>query len=174
VRIKKIQKFWNEEALKNEVFVDSGEVAVCQGTGMLIASAIGSCVVVTVYDPFSCVGGMAHVMLPWASRDPHLSNRTKYAEDAMKELMRKMADYKTDLSLLKLCLIGGGNLLGDGHDDIGADISRSLIEIITRMGIKPIAMELGGLQRRSCALCVSSGRVTFTVGNSAHRTLMAI
>ena len=163
---------YNEKALVNEIFVNSGEVAACQGTGMLIASAIGSCVVVTVYKPYSCVAGMAHVMLPWACRDPDLSDRTKYAEDAMKELMGKMTNYKANLDSLKLCLIGGGNLLGNDHDDIGAEISRSLLEILNRIGINPVAMELGGVQRRSCALCAVSGRVTYTVGDSNQRTLM--
>lgn len=156
---------------KNEIFVDSGEIAICHGTGVLIANAIGSCVVVTAYDPCLCVGGMAHVMLPWASTDWNLAGKTKYAEDAMRELFRKMAVYTANVNSLEICLVGGGNLLGDGHDDIGADISQSIIEILNEMNIKPVAMELGGVQRRSCTLCVASGRVTFTVGDSASLTL---
>ena len=158
--------------MKDEIFVNTGEVAVCQREGVLIASAIGSCVVVTAYEPYLRVGGMAHVMLPGGSRAPNLVNKTKYAEDAMKELMRKMADYKASLDSLKLCLIGGGNLLGNGHDDIGTEISQSLREILSKIGINPVAMELGGVQRRGCSLCVASGRVTYTLGDSDQRTLM--
>ena len=172
MRIKRNTKFWNEKDLKNEIYVNTGEVEVCQSEGVLIATAIGSCVVVTVYEPYLCVGGMAHVMLPWASRDRDLSDRTKYAEDAIKELMGKIANYKANVDALKLCLIGGGNLLGNDHDDIGAEISRSLLEILGRIDINPVALELGGAHRRSCALYVASGRVTYTIGDSDQLTLM--
>jgi len=72
---------------------------------------------------------------------------------------------------LFICLIGGGNLLGEGHDSPGPETARSLVEILDKMGIRPVATELGGTQRRSCALDISFGRVTYTVGDSAGRTL---
>jgi len=37
--------------------VNSGDVTACKGEGVLRASAIGSCVVVTAYDPDSGVEG---------------------------------------------------------------------------------------------------------------------
>ena len=156
---------------EKEVFVDSGDVDVCQGAGVLLASAIGSCVVVTVYDPNLYVGGMAHVMLPWASPYSDRSTKTKYAEQAMQELLRRMTDCKANRDRLDLCLIGGGNLLGDGHEDLSIEIAQSLLQIFDRMGIKPVASELGGTQRRSCSLDVASGCVKFTVGDSMQRTL---
>jgi len=157
--------------MKIAVFVNSGEVEVCQGDGVLRAGAIGSCVVVTGYDPDSRVGGMAHVMLPGVSRDPNPSVRTKYAENALQEMARKMSDLGASEAGLHVCLIGGGNLLGDGHDSLGQEIAWSVAEVLRRMRIEPVAMELGGTQRRNCTLDIASGRVTFTVGDSTERTL---
>jgi chemotaxis protein CheD len=157
--------------MKDEVSVDSGEVGACKGDGILRASAIGSCVVVTVYDPDSRVGSMAHVMLPGTSRDRDPSGGTKYAEDAMREMMRKMAALGAKPAGLCACLIGGGNVLGDGHDSPGPETVRSLAEILRRMHIEPVAMEVGGTERRSCTLDVASGRVMYTVGDSTERTL---
>jgi chemotaxis protein CheD len=156
---------------EKEVYVNSGEVEVLQGGGVLKASAIGSCVVVTVYDPHYRVGGMAHVMLPWASADHSLPTNTKYAEGAMQELMRKMANCKINKDGLDLCLVGGGNLLGKGHENLGMEIARSVNEILRRFGIKPVASELGGTLRRSCSLDVASGCVNFTVGDSIQHML---
>lgn len=153
--------------------VDSGEVKVCQGDGVLLASAIGSCVAVTCYEGALCVGGMAHVMLPGASRDPNRSDRTKYAEDALSELVQKMSALGAGETGLHVCLVGGGNLLGSGHDNLGQEIVLSIVEILGRMGIEPAATDLGGTQRRSCTLDVACGRVTFTVGDSARRLLWA-
>jgi len=157
--------------MKNEISVNSGEVGVCKGEGVLRASAIGSCVVVAVFIPDCRIGGMAHVMLPGASRDRDPSGRTRYAEDAMQEMMRKMADLGTKESRIYACLIGGGNLLGDDHYSPGPEIVQSLAEILRRMSITPVAMEVGGTQRRSCSLDVGCGRVTYTVGDSTERTL---
>jgi chemotaxis protein CheD len=160
--------------VKNEVFVDSGEVKVCKGEGVLHAGAIGSCVVVAAYDPDCRVGGMAHVMLPGVSRDRDPAGRTKYAEHAVQEMMQKMVDLGSKEARLYVCLIGGGNLLGDGHDSPGAETVRSLAEILHRMRIEPVVMEVGGIQRRSCTLDVHRGRVSCTIGDSAQRKLWEV
>jgi len=154
-----------------EIFVNSGEAKACRGEGILQASAIGSCVAVAAYDPDSAVGGMAHVMLPGESPGPDPSVKTKYAKDAVEEMMQMMSNLGAMEARIHVCLIGGGNVLGDGHDSPGPDIVRSLIEILGKKGITPIAMEVGGMQRRSCALHVARGRVTYTVGDSEQRTL---
>jgi len=156
---------------RSEVSVSSGEVKACRGQGLFRATAIGSCVVVTAYDPDSGVGGMAHVMLPGAWRDRDSSRKTRYAEDAIPEMMRKMADLGIAEPRVQACLIGGGNVLGDDHDSPGPEIIRSLMEILARRGITPVAREVGGTQRRSCALDVARGRVTYTIGDSVQRTL---
>jgi len=157
--------------MKHEVFVNFGEVEACRENGVLRASAIGSCVVVTGYDVDFCVGGMAHVMLPGASRAPNPSDRTKYAEDAIQEMMRKMEALGAKAARLSVCLVGGGNVLSDGHDSLGPEIVQSLIAILGEKGIAPVAMEVGGTQRRSCSLDVSCGRVTYTIGDSVERML---
>jgi len=157
--------------MNNECSVDSGEVAACRGDGILRAGAIGSCVVVTAYDPDAGVGGMAHVLLPGASRDPDPSVRTKYAEDAIQELMRKISALGAREERLRVCLVGGGNVLGPGHDSPGPEIVISLTKILGRMCIEPVATEVGGAQRRSCSLDVASGQVTYTVGDSERLTL---
>ncbi len=157
--------------MNNESSVDSGEVKACRGEGILRAGAIGSCVVVTAYDPDARVGGMAHVMLPGVSRDPGSPDKTKYAEDAFEEMMRKLAALGASEARLRVCLVGGGNVLGPGHHSPGPQILRSIAEILGRMHLVPVATEAGGDQRRSCSLDTASGRVTYTVGDSRSMTL---
>ena len=157
--------------MKDEVSVSSGEVKACKGDGILRASAIGSCVVVAAVDPGAGVGGMAHVMLPGPScgRDP--SSRTRYAEDAVEEMMRQMAALGADEARARACLVGGANVLGDGHGSPGPEVVRSLAEILGSTGITTVAEEVGGTLRRTCSLDVARGRVTYTVGDSEPRTL---
>lgn len=152
--------------MKDEVSVSSGEVKACRRKGILRASAIGSCVVVAAYDPGSGVGAIAHVMLPGASCGQDPSRKTRYAEDAIQEMMRQMAALGAEPARAHACLIGGGNVFGDGYDSPGPEIIRSLTEILGRKGITPVAMEVGGTQRRSGALDVARGCVTYTIGDS--------
>jgi len=76
----KLQDFKMRQPIENEIFANSGEVKIRQPEGVLIASAIGSCVVVTVYDPYLCTGGMAHAMLPWATNGTY-PNLLRFVED---------------------------------------------------------------------------------------------
>lgn len=157
--------------MTSEESVNTGEVKVSKGGGILRASAIGSCVVVAMYDPVSRVGGMAHVMLPGVSRDQGPSKETRYAEEAVEETVRKMERLGAEQSRLCACLVGGANLLGDGRESPGADIVRSLIESLGRRKIAVAAEEVGGTHRRSCSLNAGVGRVTCTIGDSEQRTL---
>ncbi len=157
--------------MNDEVSVSSGEVKACKGDGILRASAIGSCVLVAAVDPGAGVGGMAHVMLPGASCGRHPSRGTRYAEDAVREMMRQMAALGADETRVRACLIGGANVLGHGHGSPGPEIIRSLTEILGRTGITTVAEDVGGTLRRSGVLDVARRRVTYTVGNSKPRTL---
>ena len=154
-----------------EISVDSGEVAVARGASVLRANAIGSCVVVVAYDPNAGVGAMAHVMLPGTAPDRGDTNRTRYAGDAIEEMMRRMAALGAAANGMNVCLVGGAYILGEGQDSPGPEIVESLNTILHGHGIVPVATEVGGTQRRSCSLDVASGRLTYTVGDSGPQTL---
>lgn len=157
--------------MDRDISVDSGEVAATQGAAVLRAMAIGSCVVAAAYDTNTGIGGMAHVMLPGTSPHGAGTNRTRYAGDAIEEMLRRMTALGAATNGMSVCLVGGGNILGGGHDSPGPEIVQSLIAILGEKGIVPVAMEVGGTQRRSCSLDVSCGRVTYTIGDSVERTL---
>ena len=153
--------------------ISTGDVKISSGEVCLRASALGSCVAVTLHDPACAAGAMAHVMLPGASRGRASaeSKRTRYADDAVAELLRLMTNMDADTSRATLCLVGGANVLGKDHDTLGLDIVRSLTDIFAHHGIVPVATETGGTLRRSCTLDVATGRVTFTVGDSEEKLL---
>jgi chemotaxis protein CheD len=155
------------------VDVPTGEVAARRGAAVLQASAIGSCVVVAAFDRASRVGGMAHAMLPGSAPRGQSVCKTKYAEDAVTELVRMMAGLGADATRTETCLVGGGDIVGDGAG-LGDGIARSVTEALRREGMAPVAAEVGGTQRRSCSLDVASGRVTYTVGDSGHQTLWKV
>jgi chemotaxis protein CheD len=153
-----------------ELFVDTGEVRVCRGTSILHAGAIGSCVVITAYDPDSRVGGMAHVLLPGASPAGQAGLRTRYAVDALQDLLAAMLREGASMPPI-VCLVGGANVLGDAEQSPGPDISRTLVSRLTELGITPAAVDLGGRVRRRCSLWIAEGRVVYAVGDGEERLL---
>lgn len=154
-----------------EESVNTGEVEARKGEGILRASAIGSCVVVAAYDSIGAVGGMAHIMLPGRSPDWDSRSKLRYAENAVGEMMRKIVALGAQEDRICACLVGGANVLGDGHDTPGPEIVESLNAILDGHGIVPVATELGGAQRRSCSLDVACGCVTYTIGDSGQQVL---
>ena len=152
------------------VDVHTGDVAARRGDGVLQASAIGSCVVVAAFDRAAGVGGMAHVMLPGAAPHGRSVCRMKYAEDAVTELARMMAELGADATRTEVCLVGGGDIIGDGAG-LGREIAGSVREAVRKRGMSVVAAEVGGTARRSARLDVSTGRVTCTVGDSTEWTL---
>jgi len=130
-----------------ELLVDTGEVEVCRGDQGIKANALGSCVAVTAFDPESGVAGMAHVMLPGISPDQDPSKRTRYAQDAIDEMLRKSTELGADVAKLQVCLVGGVNVLGEGHVSPGPGIVDSVTDILGKMGISPVASDVGGEQR---------------------------
>ncbi len=57
-----------------EHFIGIGQAYVDSGNAVFVARALGSCIAVAVYSPFTKVGGMAHVLLP---RSNHKDMRKK-------------------------------------------------------------------------------------------------
>ena len=47
-----------------EHFVGIGQAYIDSGNALFVARALGSCIAVAIYSPFTKVGGMAHVLLP--------------------------------------------------------------------------------------------------------------
>lgn len=156
-----------------KVHVNTGEVKALKSGGVLHADAIGSCVVVTAHDPTSLAGGMAHVMLPGDSSGESPREGFRYSRRALVELIRATTELGSDWRRIQVCLVGGGNMLGDEYYNPGPEIVQSLTETFEKMELDVAAMDVGGARRRSCALDVGTGSVVFTVGDSPPQTLWA-
>lgn len=73
------------------VKVAMADLNVAGPNGILRTTGLGSCVGLTLYDPVTKIGGMAHVMLPSSAiaREGQL-NLAKYADTALPILLNKM------------------------------------------------------------------------------------
>lgn len=157
--------------IKKTVDVSTGEVRVSDEGIVLKSDGIGSCVVITAYEPKKKLGAMAHVMLPGKSPKNYDQPKTKYAHDAINELLAQLASFGAEAKDLQVCLIGGGNVLKRSDDTICRDNIGSVTETLKSRNIKISAESLGGIQRRSAILDIERGCVYYTEGDSKAEIL---
>ena len=74
----------------NIIYTNTGEVKTGRRNEILKSSGIGSCVVIAAYHPGKKVGVMAHVMLPGVAPERNDIQRTRYAADAIDEVIERM------------------------------------------------------------------------------------
>ena len=157
--------------MKKIIDVQTGELNTGKEEVILRSAGIGSCVVIAAYDPGKKTGALAHVMLPGCSPADNASQKTRYAADAVEEMISRMAQLGTDMDDLEVILVGGGNVLKRDDDTICDDNIKSVIDILTKKGIRIKAKSVGGTVRRTVSLDIEKGRVYCTEGDSAERLL---
>lgn len=149
--------------------VDTGEIKVRGNRGILKAAALGSCVAVLAFDPQAKTGGLSHIMLPGSS--PSKIRDTKYAPDAMCELIDRMVFAGADKKNIYVGIIGGANVLRRKMDTIGEDNYKSILSIIKKNKFKIKGISFGGEIRRSATLDIKTGTMYYTIGDGKERVL---
>ncbi|HHE37811.1 MAG TPA: hypothetical protein ENL20_04480 [Candidatus Cloacimonetes bacterium] len=157
--------------MKKIIYAQTGEVKSGKKDTILRSSAIGSCLAIAAYDKNIQVGALAHVMLPGKAPEHKKNQKTRYAADALDELIRKMDLLGSKEKNIEVCLAGGANVLKKKDDTINRININSVEEVLKKRKIKVKARSLGGTERRSITLNVETGCVRYTVGNGAEKLL---
>ncbi len=139
----------------------TGEVDIGKSGDVLDSSALGSCIVICVYSFNKKVGGMAHVMLPGYAPESENEKKTKYAGNAIEELLSKMTSCEVDINNSEICLVGGANVLKESDSMIAKNNLDSIIEILREKSVKVSAQAVGGTTRRTATLNIEHGSVFF-------------
>ena len=150
----------------------TGEVKTAKDNTIFQSKAIGSCVVIAGYDTKEMVGAMAHVMLPGVSPEKNSGPRTRYAANAIEEMIGMMIRLGTDRENIEVCLVGGANVLKREDDTICQANIDSVIEILHKEGIKIKAKYLGGFERMSVSLDTEKSKVFHSVGDGTDDLLL--
>ena len=140
-----------------------GEMAVTKGSGKLCASGIGSCVIVTLYDPTHRVAGLAHALLPPSPRprdEKSSTGDTKYVDTAIDAMLERMLAYGTKKKNLEAKIVGGANMFAAFQSNVGRGNVAAARAKLEAEGIELVGESVGGNVGRSVELCVASGILT--------------
>lgn len=156
--------------MKHIADVSIGQVVVTKEKIVLRCLALGSCIGIAAYDAKEKTGGMAHIMLP--DRAPAKAvEKTRYAANAIDDMIGQMAKMGSRPSGIDVCLVGGGNVLGRADDTICQSNIESAKRILESKGIVIQASSLGGTKRKSVLLDIDNGRISYTEGDEKQKVL---
>jgi chemotaxis protein CheD len=153
------------------VNVSTGELKVGRKGEILKSTAIGSCVVVAAYDSGKKIGVMAHVMLPGRAPKNGYGESTRYAADALDEMISRMTIKGANLCDLGVCLVGAGNVLKKQDDTVCKNNIDSITQLLKDKNIPVRAVVLGGTERKSISLDIESGSIYYTEGDREEKML---
>ncbi len=161
----------NEAQSEGTICVLTGEVKASKEKVKFNVPAIGSCVVVAAYDVKTGVSAVAHIMLPGVSPPKSYTPHTRYAFNAIEELMTKMDELGSNTENVEVCVVGGSNVLKRKDDTICQSNINSVFHILQAKNIKIKATSVGGTERRSIFFDTKNGQVYHSTGNEDDKLL---
>ena len=141
--------------------ISMSDMKVAKNDGVLRSSGIGSCVVITLFDPVVRVGALAHPMLAKNISDTtdHSLRFVDKAIDAMISALERMGARK---SQLEAKIVGGANMFkvfDKNPDSIGLQNAEVAKKKLDKEGIKIVANDTGGNVGRSVVFDLKTGLV---------------
>ncbi len=146
----------------SQVIVGIADFAVGIGDLMLVTVGLGSCVAIVLHDAESCVGAMAHVLLPHAAHTRGEQALGKVASSAVPAMLSRMRSEGAK-GEVRARLVGGASmfapLLPQGAMGIGARNVQACRLACAHHGIPIVGEAVGGERGRSVHFDVRTGQL---------------
>jgi chemotaxis protein CheD len=140
---------------------------------VIVTLGLGSCVGITLYDPITHIGGMAHIMLPTCPNNIPVTNRAKFADLAIGDLLLKVLKMGASRPKLQAKLAGGAHMFSKvmGNDilKVGERNAATSKEVLQNLRIPVIFEDTGGTHGRTIELNTANGQLTIkTIGKGVR------
>lgn len=127
--------------------VGMADLNVCPYPDAITTLGLGSCVGVALYDPTNKCGGLAHVMLPDSTAIRNNSNKAKFADTGIEELIKQMESQGASRRRMTAKLAGGAQMFAFSNTSDMVRIGERNVEAckkkLAELGIKVIAEDTG-------------------------------
>lgn len=160
----------NTENSLNRIFLLPGEYCVVSEPTR-IATLLGSCIAVCLWDRWKKVAGMNHFLLPTGPQGNCSS--TRYGDVAIDSLMKSIAQLGSKPKNLKAQIFGGGAVV-EHLTSVSSNIGEKNIKLaqsrLAEHGIRIAHQDIGGDQARKIYLDSTTGEVTVKMIAMSHNT----
>lgn len=135
------------EKMESIVKVRMADYAICSVPQKITTIGLGSCVGIVVYDSGSKVCGMLHAMLPDSKKIRNNSNRSKFVDSGMEDMLQMLVQAGANKRRLMAKMAGGAKMF-DFIDDnentsIGYQNVQATKQILEQLGIPLVAEDTG-------------------------------
>jgi chemotaxis protein CheD len=157
-----------------ETMVRMGELVATASAGdVLVSLGLGSCIGLALLDRRVGVAGLAHVVLP--DSDGHkASNRFKFADHAVPELISRVIGLGARPTRLEAVLVGGASMFAvtGSSLEVGQRNDAAVREILAAKRIPVLAAATGGKKGRTIRVDTATGGVTVKEAGAAETQLL--
>jgi chemotaxis protein CheD len=148
---------------ENIIEVRMGELCVQASPSRLVTRALGSCLGITLYNPFKKIGAMAHPMLPDINKARQNTNPSRYVNYVIGKMVVELEKMGSTRSQLIAKLFGGARMFSFITADSILNVGEKNIVIartvLNEMCVKIAAEEVGGNFGRTIELNLENGKV---------------
>lgn len=157
--------------MESVVKVRMADYAVCSMPQKITTIGLGSCVGIVVYDESRHICGMLHAMLPDSKRIRNNSNRSKFVDTGMEDLMKQMIQAGVNPRRLSAKLAGGAKMFDFAEENentsIGFQNVQAAKQILKDLGIPLLAEDTGKNYGRTIVFDPETGKLEIkAVGQS--------
>ena len=159
--------------MNNLVRVRMADLKIAKHPKVLTTLGLGSCVGIALFDSSSRIGGLAHIMLPNSNQVKNNSNKAKFADTAIIQMVEMMMDMGAKKRYMVAKLAGGAQMFSFSQaSDIVRVGQRNVIaskEILEGLSIPIVAEDTGGNYGRTIELRTEDGiLVVKTIGHGVR------
>jgi len=155
--------------------VGMADLAVTKSPGVLITIGLGSCVGVVLYDPYSKIGGLVHIMLPDSSRALKNENKAKFADTGILLLYEKIIGAGANRGRLISKIAGGAQMFNlssfNNNLKIGERNVEACKEVLKKLGIPIKAEDVGGTYGRTIEFYTENGMLMIKTVGAGIKTI---
>ena len=157
------------------IVVGMADLKTTKAPGVLTTLGLGSCIGIAIYDPQAKIAGLAHIMLPDSKAINNNSNKAKFADTAVKELVAQMEKLGAKKIYMKAKIAGGAQMFAFNATSENlrvGDRNREATILALRMcGIPLVAEECGSNFGRTVELYADDGKFLIKAIGQGIRTL---
>ncbi len=127
-----------------------------------VRTVLGSCVSITLWHPRHRIGAISHFLLPAPGRAGPAEPDPRYAEHAVKLMLRDLAALGVAACECEARVFGGASMFPCGMLDrgIGRQNGLAALRLLRTHGIRVAAQNLYGIGHRQVRFDIGSGEVS--------------
>lgn len=145
-----------------DIEVDMGKIAIAKykEAENLTSTGIGSCLVITLYDPKLRLGSICHPMLSPETRHGNPKPDAIYIDTAIEEMLEKLLLSGAVRERLEAKIVGAANMFAAFKSDVSRKNVAGAKEKLKKEGIRLAGECVGGFIGRSVEFALDTGIMT--------------